>query len=178
MGGIDAIQTNVRWCISTEFIVNYFVIAVGSSIDRLFIARGVVSAFLLMKRFLKKLLGDRGERAAVRFLKKASFRIIARQYRNQFGEIDIIAMDGPQIVFVEVKTRRSTDAGQPHEAVGRRKQQKLTNLALAWLKKHKRLGQSARFDVVSIVWPENSAKPAIEHFKHAFEASGAGQFFS
>ena len=131
-----------------------------------------------MKRFLQKVLGDRGERAAVRFLKKAGFKIIARQYRNSSGEIDIIAMDRQQVVFVEVKTRRSTDAGQPHEAVDRRKQQKLTNLALAWLKRHKRLGQSARFDVISIVWPEDSAEPAIEHFRHAFEATGAGQFFS
>ncbi|MDG1894053.1 MAG: YraN family protein [Fuerstiella sp.] len=131
-----------------------------------------------MKRFLHKLLGDRGERAAVRFLKKAHFRIIARQYRNQFGEIDIIAMDGSQIVFVEVKTRQSTDAGQPHEAVDLRKQQKLTKLALAWLRRHKRLEQSARFDVISIVWPDDAAKPAIENFKHAFEATGSGQFFS
>ena len=137
-----------------------------------------MQAFILMKRFLHKLLGDRGERAAVRFLKKARYRILARQYRNQFGEIDIIAMDGSQIVFVEVKTRQSTDAGQPHEAVDRRKQQKLTNLALAWLRKHKRLEHSARFDVISIVWPDDVAKPAIEHFKHAFEATGHGQFFS
>jgi len=77
-----------------------------------------ISAFIPMKRFLQKLLGDRGERAAVRFLKKERFRIIVRQYRNQFGEIDIIAMDGPQIVFVEVKTRQSTDAGQPYERIG------------------------------------------------------------
>lgn len=131
-----------------------------------------------MKRFLHKLLGDRGERAAVRFLKKEHFRIIARQYRNQFGEIDIIAMDGPQIVFVEVKTRQSTNAGQPHEAVDRRKQQKLTKIALAWLRKHKPLEQSARFDVISIVWPDDAAGPTIEHFKHAFEATGHGQFFS
>lgn len=131
-----------------------------------------------MKRFLHKLLGDRGERAAVRFLKKARYRILARQYRNQFGEVDIIAMDGSQIVFVEVKTRQSTDAGQPHEAVDQRKQQKLTNIALAWLRKHKRMEQSARFDVVSIVWPDDAAKPTIEHFRHAFEATGHGQFFS
>ena len=105
-----------------------------------------------MKRFLHKLLGDRGERAAVRFLKRQGFKIIARQYRNQFGEIDIIARDGRQVVFVEVKTRQSTDKGQPHEAVDVNKQRKLTKLALVWLKKHNQLDQTARFDVVSIVW--------------------------
>jgi len=135
-------------------------------------------SFVPMKRFLHKLLGDRGERAAVRFLKKARFRILARQYRSQFGEIDIIAMDGAQIVFVEVKTRQSTNTGQPHEAVDRRKRQKLTKLALAWLRKHNRLEDSARFDVISIVWPDGATKPVIEHFKHAFEATGHGQFFS
>jgi len=131
-----------------------------------------------MKRFLHKLLGDKGERAAVRFLKRLGYKIVAKQYRNQFGEIDVIALDGKQIVFVEVKTRQSTDAGQPFEAVDRRKQQKLTMLALAWLKKHKQLEQSARFDVVSVVWPEGAKEPAIQHFVNAFEPIGDGQFFS
>ncbi len=131
-----------------------------------------------MKRFLHKLLGDRGERAAVRFLKRKGYRIIAQQFRNQFGEIDIIALDGKQIVFVEVKTRTSTNSGQLFEAVNRAKQQKLTKLALAWLKKKKRLDQSARFDVVSVVWPEDQKEPAIQHFMNAFEATGHGQFYS
>lgn len=131
-----------------------------------------------MKRFFHLLLGDRGERAAVRFLKKQGFRIVATQYRNQFGEIDVIAKEKQQIVFVEVKTRRSTDAGQPYEAVDIHKQRKLTKLALAWLKKNRLLEQSARFDVISVVWPEGSRKPQLQHFRNAFEATGSGQFFS
>lgn len=131
-----------------------------------------------MKKFLHKLLGDRGEVAAVRWLKRSGFRIIAKQYRNAFGEIDIIAKERDQIVFVEVKTRRSTDAGQPFEAVGVHKQRKLTRLALAWLKKHRQLECSARFDVISIVWPEDARAPRIDHFRNAFEPADAGQFFS
>lgn len=131
-----------------------------------------------MKRFLHKLLGDRGERAAVRYLKKKGYRIVAQQYRNQFGEIDIIARDRKWIVFAEVKTRTSTSAGQPFEAVDRKKQQKLTKLALAWLKKHKRLEHSARFDIVSVVWPKDSKQPDIQHFENAFEPTGQGQFYS
>ncbi len=131
-----------------------------------------------MKRFLHKLLGDKGERAAVRYLKRKGFRILAKQYRDHMGEIDIVAMDGKQIVFVEVKTRQSTDNGQPYEAVDIHKQRKLTKLGLAWLKKHNRLEQSARFDVISIVWPQDSANPEIEHFINAFEATGFGQFYS
>lgn len=131
-----------------------------------------------MKRFLHKLLGDKGERAATRFLKRQGLKILANQYRDQKGEIDIIAQDGSQIVFVEVKTRQSTDRGQPYDAVDIHKQRKLTTLALAWLKKHKRLEQSARFDVISIVWPNDSKEPQIQHFVNAFEATGSGQFYS
>ncbi len=130
-----------------------------------------------MKRFLHKLLGDQGERKAVRYLKKLGYRILERQHRDRFGEIDIIAMDGSQIVFVEVKTRRTTDAGQPFEAVDRNKQGKIAKAALAWLKNQGRLDQSCRFDVISIVWKTESGSPEITHFKHAFEAPGQGQLY-
>lgn len=128
-----------------------------------------------MKQFLHKLLGDEGERAAVRRLKKQGYRILARQHRNRIGEIDIIALDGSQIVFVEVKTRRTTETGQPHEAVDQRKQQKIARAALAWLKDNRRLNQSCRFDVVSVVWESDDQTPQIDHFKHAFESPFTGQ---
>ena len=131
-----------------------------------------------MRRLLARLLGDRGENAAVRFLRKLGYRILARQFRNQFGEIDIIAQDGNQIVFVEVKTRSSADAGEPFEAVDRRKQQKLTRIAAVWLKKKRKLDSPARFDIVSIVWPQDSKQPEIQHFINAFDASDTGQFFT
>lgn len=131
-----------------------------------------------MKNLFRLLLGDRGERAAVRYLKKQGFRIIAKQYRNSYGEVDIIAQDGKATVFVEVKTRTSTNDGQPFEAVDLRKQEKITRIALAWLKQHDRLEQPARFDVVSILWPDERGEPQIQHFRNAFEATGRGQFYS
>ena len=131
-----------------------------------------------MKKLLQKLLGDRGERAAVAFLKKLGYKILARQFRNDFGEVDIIAQDGETTVFVEVKTRRSADDGQPFEAVDRRKQAKIPRVALAWLKKHGRLEQRARFDIVSILWPEENGEPQLSHYLHAFEPTGRGQLFS
>ena len=134
-----------------------------------------------MKNLFRLLLGDRGERAAVKYLKKQGFRIIAKRYRNSYGEVDIIAQDGKTTVFVEVKTRTSTNDGQPFEAVDLRKQEKITRIALAWLKKHGRLEQPARFDVVAIVWPSLrhtvKSTPAIRHFKNAFDAVGNGQMF-
>lgn len=132
----------------------------------------------MLKNLLRKLLGDKGEKAAVAYLKKQGYRILAKQYRNQFGEVDIIAEDRKTAVFVEVKTRTTEAAGQPFEAVDRRKQDKITRVALAWLKKHQRLEKPSRFDVISIVWPEGSAEPQISHFQNAFEPTGRGQFFS
>jgi putative endonuclease len=123
-------------------------------------------------------LGNAGEREAARFLKRAGYQVIARRYRTPLGELDLVARDGAWIVFVEVKTRRSRDAGQPFEAVDLRKQAQLTKLALAFLKRQGWLESPARFDVLSIVWPEGTGVPEITHFRHAFEAAGEGQMFS
>ena len=67
---------------------------------------------------------------ARRYLKKSGMKLLAIQDRSSFGELDIVAVDGKTIVFVEVKTRRHHDAGHPAEAVGPTKQKKLTTLAL------------------------------------------------
>ncbi|MFM7059243.1 MAG: YraN family protein [Planctomycetota bacterium] len=124
-----------------------------------------------------QVLGARGENAAVSFLRQLGYRILDTQFRNHFGEIDIIALDGDVNVFTEVKTRASTSDGQPFEAVNRRRQQRLTRAALAWLKFHNKLNQPARFDIISIVWPQDSKIPQITHYRNAFQASAAGQMF-
>lgn len=131
-----------------------------------------------MVSIFTKLLGDKGERAAARFLRKKGMKILERQSRNFVGEIDLIAKDGDWTVFVEVKTRSSTQAGHPFEAITLAKQTKLTKLALVWLKQRRLLNSRARFDVVSIVWPSDSKKPTIEHYVNAFEPVGHGQMFS
>lgn len=123
-------------------------------------------------------LGQRGERAAERLLKRQGYQIVRRGYRSTAGEIDLIAVDGRTVVFVEVKTRTSHDAGHPAEAVDRRKQERLTRLALAFLKHHALLEHAARFDVVAITWPAGSRRPTIEHLPNAFEPIGRGQMFS
>ena len=123
-------------------------------------------------------LGQRGERAAARFLRRAGYRIVGRRDRGRLGEIDLVAIDGRTIVFVEVKTRRSHDTGHPAEAVGLEKQRRLTRLALAYLKRHDLLEYPARFDVVAVTWPSGARRPRIEHFRNAFEAVGHGQMYS
>ncbi len=139
-------------------------------------------------------LGNEGERLAARYLRRQGYKILARRYRTALGELDLIARDGACIVFVEVKTRRSTVAGQPHEAVDRAKQAQLTRLALAFLKRYRRLEQPARFDVISIIWEgqaegqatgpstsqpvDQKTEPQIIHYRNAFEPPGRGQMYS
>jgi putative endonuclease len=132
----------------------------------------------LAKRFRPKSLGQRGEDAAARYLKKHGYRILARGLDSRLGELDIVAVDGRTIVFVEVKTRRSTYAGHPAEAIDPRKERRMTQSALAYLKAQRLLQYAARFDVVAVTWPNNTRLPTIEHFKNAFSPVGTGQFFS
>ncbi|KAA0139357.1 YraN family protein [Gimesia chilikensis] len=124
-----------------------------------------------------RFLGDRGERAAVRYLKQNRYQILARQYRTELGEIDIIALDQETVVFVEVKTRKSTAKGQPFESVTGQKQKQLTRLAGVFLKKHGLLKHPARFDVISILWQAEQKQPEIQHFQNAFPPAGDFQFF-
>lgn len=132
----------------------------------------------LAARYGRKSLGQRGEDAAARFLKKSGLRIVERGHDSPLGELDIIAIDGRTVVFVEVKTRASNDAGHPTEAIDATKQRRMTHAALAYLKSKRLLNCAARFDVVAVNWPADCRSPAIEHFPNAFAPTGAGQFFS
>ena len=126
----------------------------------------------------KKSLGQRGEDAATRYLKRRGFRILERGRDSPLGELDIIAVDGRTVVFVEVKTRTTGDAGHPAEAIDATKQRRMTQAALAYLKSKRLLQTAARFDVVAVMWPADARRPAIEYYQNAFEPVGSGQFFS
>ncbi|HKI16449.1 MAG TPA: YraN family protein [Isosphaeraceae bacterium] len=128
----------------------------------------------IVRAFLNRLLGDRGERAAARYLRRQGMRIWLRGYRTRTGEIDLIARDGDTLVFIEVKSRRQ---GVPVEAVTPEKQRRITSAALGFLHRHKLLDERCRFDVVAIVWPDDRQPPRIEHYRNAFEAVGRGQMF-
>lgn len=140
------------------------------------------SAWLTWLKFYnpwrRRSLGERGEDAAARFLRRLGYKIVARQARDTLGEIDIIAVDGRTIVFVEVRTRADSEHGTPLDTVDRDKQRRLTRLAVAYLKRHRLLGHSARFDVIGIIWPAGAQQPQIEHIQNAFPASGFDGMFS
>lgn len=123
-------------------------------------------------------LGRRGENAAARYLRRLGYVIVARGDRALIGEIDLVAVDGRKLVFVEVKTRTSQDAGHPADAVDVAKQRRLTRLALAYMKRHDLLENPARFDVIAVTWPEHGGRPVIEHFQDAFEPVGFNGMFS
>jgi putative endonuclease len=113
----------------------------------------------------KKKLGQAGEDRAARFLEKQGYRIIERNYSAPYGEIDLIAMHEGDLVFVEVKTRKSDAYGAPELAVNPRKQQRMVKAALGYIK-YKNLHQvPCRFDVVAI---SSSTEKEIEVIRHAF----------
>ena len=129
--------------------------------------------------FPKRTLGQRGERAAAKFLRRRGYKILALGDRLKHrDELDIVAVDGRTVVFVEVKTRSSQTLGHPAEAVDAVKQRRLTKLAVTYLKRHGLLDYPARFDVIAVIWPENVRKPQIKHIQNAFEAVGKWEFYS
>jgi putative endonuclease len=114
-----------------------------------------------------QVLGALGEELAVRHLTAQGFRVIVRNYRCLFGEIDLIALEGEVIVFVEVKTRRSDAAGAPGDSVHSRKRIQIIRSALHYLKRYGRMDASCRFDVVSIVMPAGG-EAQVELVRDAF----------
>lgn len=112
-------------------------------------------------------LGAAGERAAAKFLRGAGYRIIDKNFRTAIGEIDVIALDGETIVFVEVKTLRSDEAADPEAKVDVRKREKLERVAGDWLARKRYPDRSYRFDAVSVVMPVDG-EPRIRHIIEAF----------
>jgi len=131
----------------------------------------------LPRPFTPLSLGERGERQAARYLRRRGFRIVETRSRSRYGEIDIIAVEGKTVVFIEVKTRRSEKNGRPAAAIDLIRRRRLSRAALAFLKVHGLLDYPSRFDVVEVIWPADQRRPTIRHHRNAFEAEGRGQFF-
>lgn len=112
-------------------------------------------------------LGRYGEKIAGEYLKSKKYRIIQKNYRCSYGEIDIIAKDKKTLIFVEVKTRSSKRFGLGMEAINFKKQQKLRKTALYFLQNDKVFFDGLRFDVIDILIKGNGP-PEICHIKNAF----------
>jgi putative endonuclease len=111
-------------------------------------------------------LGKRGEDLAVALCKAKGFMVIEQNFRTPFGEIDIIAKDGNVFVFIEVKARTGDAYGAPFEAVTRGKRDRITKVAMSYMKRFRK-EVPARFDVISISM--TSEKPDLEYIQDAFE---------
>ena len=113
-----------------------------------------------------KRLGDWGEEIATRYLQSLGCKILERSWRNSMGEIDVVASDGEEIIFTEVKTRRNNYFGYPEEAVGPRKQRTLRAMAERYLKSRGWLGhKNYRIDVIAI--RQDAQGTWLKHFKNA-----------
>ncbi len=112
-------------------------------------------------------LGAEGERAAEKFLRRRRYTILARNYRCAAGEVDLIALDGAAVVFIEVKTRTQAAFGNPLEAVGPRKQRQVVRAAQYYLAEHRLHDRDARFDVIGVWW--QNGRLQCELVKNAFE---------
>lgn len=120
----------------------------------------------MVQNLFKKEEGELGERIAVEYLKKKGFKIIDRNFRIRGGEIDIIAIDGDVLSFIEVKTRRSNEFGTPLEAITPWKMRALIKSAEFYKMKHPNLPESMRIDAVGIVLDHAGKATSIELVKN------------
>lgn len=111
--------------------------------------------------------GKHGEDLAVKFLQKAGYIILKKNFRASIGEVDIIAEDDGTLVFIEVKSRTSLRYGSPKEAITEQKKRQISKAALVFMNRNKLFGHRARFDVVAIQMVEG--RPQFELVKNAFD---------
>lgn len=115
-------------------------------------------------------LGEIGEDLAVRELEQRGYAVLARRYRRRSGEIDIVATDGPTVVFVEVKARAGRAFGGGFDAVTALKRQRLVATARDYVARHHLHDRPCRFDVIAVDLANDGLE--IELIQNAFDATG------
>lgn len=113
--------------------------------------------------------GAWGEQWAADYLLRSGYDIIAHGYRSRWGEIDLVAIDGEFVVFVEVKMRAACTKVCAREAVTQTKQRRIIRTALCWIADHPKETRQPRFDVIE-VYDQFPHTPQIYHWKNAFDA--------
>lgn len=119
-------------------------------------------------RGVRQGLGATGERLAAEQLTREGYHMLERNFRCRYGEIDLIAQDGQDLVFVEVKTRRGMARGLPEEAVTLHKQRKLVQVANYYLSLQANPDRSWRIDVVAVQMSSGGKLEEIRVYRHAF----------
>jgi putative endonuclease len=116
---------------------------------------------------VRRAVGEWGERLAERHLTAQGLVVLNRNWRCPDGEVDLVLRDGTDVVFCEVKTRRSKLFGTPAEAIGPDKVRRLRRLAHRWLAQSGVRPREIRFDVVEVL-PQSQGAPVVEHIRAAF----------
>ena len=116
---------------------------------------------------MKKTTGNIGEKLARKYAKKQGMKIIEKNYRALRGEIDIIAVEDDQLVFIEVKTNKQGNKVPPENRVNSAKQKQIGKVAQMYLQQSGKTGMDCRFDVIGVVLSENGGHE-ISHIKNAF----------
>ncbi len=128
---------------------------------------GPVSTPSKQKKDARQGLGRTGERMAGEALVRQGYSILERNFRCQYGEVDLVAEHEGELVFVEVKTRRGMAYGRPEEAVTFRKQQKILEVASYYLDVHDCSLRSWRIDVVAVQFNQAGKFEEIRIYQHA-----------
>lgn len=113
-------------------------------------------------------VGAQGEDAAAKALRRCGYKILEQNYRCALGELDMVALKGKTLVFVEVKSGLARGIW-PRERVDSKKRRKLSQVAMFYIKQKRMEGVSARFDVVEVDFPPDGDAPRVQIIPHAFE---------
>ncbi len=118
----------------------------------------------------RKRLGDAGEELAAQHLVRQGFRILERNYRTRWGELDIVAFNGATLAFVEVKSRLAAAGRTPFESVHARKRDQVRRMAASWLSERpgRPFARALRFDAIGITFDRSGRLLALEHLEGAF----------
>ena len=116
-------------------------------------------------------LGRVGEDAAAAALTVRGYFILRRNVRSRYGEIDLVAMHGSEIVFVEVKTRTTGERGRPFEAIHPAKQRRLARLAISFMHGRRLQDRACRFDAVAVYLTPDGRVAQVEIMPNAFDAT-------
>ena len=114
-------------------------------------------------------LGKWGEGVAVRFLQEKGYVLVATNYRCRWGEVDIVAQEGDDLVFVEVRTRRSVLYDIPEESITAAKARKLVATAQEFLQAHDQVHAGWRIDLIAIRLDGDRRVQDITHLRHAVQ---------
>ncbi len=117
---------------------------------------------------MKRATGERGEDLAAHYLERAGLSIVERNYRCKAGEIDVVALDGEELVFAEVRTRSGAAFGTPEDSITARKRRKMAECAFSYLAERGAHGRSWRIDLVAVELDRGHVV-RVDHYKHVLQ---------